>query len=157
MWGHLAANAGILVDVHALAYGRAIVVQLPTDLLDTIAERQRIEGRMLHMQRMAHFVKGDHRIHNQLTLIPNGALFEEVAYLVAGLHEVQLLAVRILRLDGAKDFSIRLWRIQAKCSPGLIQRVYLLRLQKVLYDNVAILVKLSIESIICLLVVATST
>lgn len=147
VWCHLAANAGVLVDVHALADGRPIEVQLPADLLDTIAEGQRIEGRMLHVQRMAHLVQGDHRIHNQLTLIPNGALLEEVAYLIARLQEVPLLAVRILRLDGAEDLPIRLRRIQAQGSPRLIQRLHFLGLQEVLYDKVAILVELPMESI----------
>lgn len=41
---YLSADAGILVDVHALRNGRSTETDLPADLLDAIAERDRLEG-----------------------------------------------------------------------------------------------------------------
>lgn len=157
MWRYLTAYSGILKNIHALAHGRAVEIQLPANLPHAIAKSQRIEGWMLHMQRMTNFVECDHRIHNQLALIADGTLLKEVAHLIAGLHEVQFLAVCILRLDSAKDFPVRLWCIHAKCPPCLIQCVNLIGLQKVLYDYVAILVELQVGSRVGTLVVAIST
>jgi len=60
---YLAAHTGILVDVHALADGRAIVIQLPADLTNPVTKSNCIEGGMLYVQGVTHFVQGNHGIH----------------------------------------------------------------------------------------------
>lgn len=120
----------------------AVVVQLPADLTNPVAKGNCVEGGVLHVQGVAHFVQGDHGIHQQLALLAHRPLLEEVAHLVAGLHEVQLLALGILLLDGAEDLAVRLWSLHAEGPAGLEEGVHLLGREEVLDDDVAILVQL---------------
>lgn len=142
---HLAANAGVLEDVHALANCWTIELQLPTNLTHPIAKCNFLECGMFHMQCMTHFVQRNHGIHNQLTLLVECALFEKVAHLVARLHEVQLLALCIFRLQRTERLATRLWCIQAECASGLVECLYFFGCQKVLDDQVAIVVELKVK------------
>lgn len=50
---YLAADARVLVDIHALRNGRTTVAELPADLLDAIAERDRLECGRFCVESMA--------------------------------------------------------------------------------------------------------
>jgi len=72
--------------------------------------------------------------------IGSAPLLEEVAHLVARLHEVQLLALGILLLDGAEDLPVILRSIQTQSSARLEQGIHFLWREEILDDNVAIFI-----------------
>lgn len=80
---HLAADAGILVDVHALRHSRTTETELPAQLLDAIAKRDALERRVFRVQRMAHLVQCNKLVDQQLALVVQRILLEEEAHLVA--------------------------------------------------------------------------
>lgn len=141
---HLAAHAGILVNVHALRHRRPPEAQLPAHLLDALAARYPLEQLVLDVQRMADLVQGQLGGHEQCAVGGHGARLEEVAHLVARLAEVgvAVLGARVRRGGGSEGGAIGLRCVDGHLAAGGQQFAALGGSEEVIDDDVADLVQL---------------